>query len=289
MTSQRKINKVKELGDFLEALEKYRGYLYLLQEKGLTKKQKTDTLELRNALLGGVGQFKVLITELTGKDQVTITTKLRGHPVDEHAVDMWLTGLRMPLKPVTIGVLSNCIDVTRIAISKLQDGIRMGIRDKQGNIIEKMPTISTEPPKAFIAHGGDSPALAKLKSFLEALGVEPIVVEEQPSEGRSIAENVDHYARQSDCAIILATKGDVDSKTGGFIPRGNVLIEIGKSQEIFKDRIIYLLQAGAHFPTNVSEKVWGRFTTQCMDDAFIKVAIELYKFGLLKSVKHPKE
>jgi len=145
------------------------------------------------------------------------------------------------------------------------------------------------PPKAFIAHGGDSPALSKLKNFLEALGVEPIVVEEQPSEGRSVAENVDWYSRQADCAIILATKGDVDSKTGGFIPRGNVLIEIGKSQEIFKDRIIYLLQAGAHLPTNVSEKVWGRFTTQCMDDAFIKVAIELYKFGLLKSVKHPKE
>ena len=100
---------------------------------------------------------------------------------------------------------------------------------------------------------------------------------------------MDWYSRQADCAVILATKGDVDSKTGGFIPRGNVLIEIGKSQEIFKDRIIYLLQAGAHFPTNVSEKVWGRSTTQCMDDAFIKVAIELYKFGLLKSVKHPKE
>lgn len=146
MTSQRKINKVKELGDFLEALEKYRGYLYLLQEKGLTKKQKTDTFELRNALLGGVGQFKVLITELTGKDQVTITTKLRGHPVDEHAVDMWLTGLRMPLKPVTIGVLSNCIDVTRIAISKLQDGIRMGIRDKQGKVIEKPPKDTAELP-----------------------------------------------------------------------------------------------------------------------------------------------
>ena len=141
------------------------------------------------------------------------------------------------------------------------------------------------PPKAFIAHGGDSPALSKLKKFLKALGVEPIVVEEQPSEGRSVAENIDLYSRQADCAVILATKGDVDGKTGGFIPRGNVLIEIGKSQEIFKDRIIYLLQAGAKFPTNVSEKVWERFTTQCIDDAFIKVARELYKFGMLKAVK----
>ena len=142
-----------------------------------------------------------------------------------------------------------------------------------------------QPPKAFIAHGGESPALDKLKRFLDALGVEPLVVEEQPSEGRSIAENVDYYASQSDLAIILATKGDIDGKTGSFIPRGNVLMEIGKSQGIFKEKIIYLLQAGTKFPTNVSEKVWGRFTSSQMDNAFIKIAKELKKFGILKAVK----
>ena len=155
--------------------------------------------------------------------------------------------------------------------------------------IEEKPAVIAERPKAFIAHGGESPSLNKLKEFLEALGIEPLVVEEQASENRSIGDNVDLYARKADCAIILATKGDIDGVTGGFIPRGNVLIEIGKAQELFKDRIIYLLQAGTKFPTNISEKVWGRFTSSCMDDAFIKVARELYKFGLLKSVKQPKE
>ena len=152
------------------------------------------------------------------------------------------------------------------------------------------PAVKAGIPKAFIAHGGDSPALAKLKSFLEALGVQPIIVEEQPSEGRSIAENVDWYSRQADCAIILATKGDVDARTGGFIPRGNVLMETGKLQEIFKDRIVYLLQAGTKFPTNISEKVRERFTSQNMDNAFIKIAKELKKFGILRAVKpQPKE
>jgi len=143
----------------------------------------------------------------------------------------------------------------------------------------------TEPPKAFIAHGGQSPILNKLRDFLIALGIEPLVVEEQASENRSVGDNVDYYARQADFAIILATKGDIDGKAGGFIPRGNVLIEIGKSQELFKDRIIYLLQAGTKFPTNVSEKVWERFTLQNMDIAFIKIAKELKKFGILKAVK----
>ena len=152
-------------------------------------------------------------------------------------------------------------------------------------IEEKPATVAGAPPKAFIAHGGDSPALRNLKNFLEALGVQPLVVEEQPSEGRSVGENVDWYARQADCAIILATKGDIDGKTGGFIPRGNVLMEIGKLQQIFKDRIIYLLQAGTKFPTNISEKVRERFTTQSMDRAFTAIARELTEMKILKAVK----
>ena len=203
----------------------------------------------------------------------------------KHLAKSYVIALRIPPDKLALSALGHCIQVTNMAIGQLEDDIKQGIRDKQGNRIEKPQRITTEPPKAFIAHGGDSPSLRKLKNFLEALGTQPLIVEEQPSEGRSVGENVDWYSRQADCAIILATKGDIDGKTGGFIPRGNVLMEIGKLQELFKDRIIYLLQAGTKFPTNVSEKVWGRFTSSQMDNAFIKIAKELRKFEILKAVK----
>ena len=148
-------------------------------------------------------------------------------------------------------------------------------------------TVAGLPPKAFIAHGGESPALNKLKKFLEALGVEPLVVEDQASEGRSVGENVDWYSEQADCAIILAARGDIDGKTGQFIPRGNVLMEIGKLQLLFKGKIIYLLQSNSKFPTNVSEKVWARFSPQSMDNSFIKIARELKAFGILRAMKPP--
>jgi len=231
-----------------------------------------------------VGGLKPLIKQLTGLEVVPI---LRGGR--EYLTDIWIVGLRTKFNWRTREALGYCVSATRQAIGGLKSDIQMGKRDEQGNLAEKPYIIHAEPPKAFIAHGGDSPALRKLKSFLEALGVQPLIVEEQPSEGRSVGENVDWYARKADCAIILATKGDIDGKTGRFIPRGNVLIEIGKSQELFKDRIIYLLQAGTKSPTNISEKVWGRFTTQRMDDAFIKIAKELNKFGILKAVKPHKE
>lgn len=273
-------NILSEFNEFYEMLLGYHVILNKLLARNINKTEETQGSKLLLDIQRKVEPIGKLITGLTGLKTVDL------HGTD---YDMWTLSLKIPPDKTAYNALGYCIQATNRAIGQLTDDIKNGIRDKgTGLLVTPQNRMTTEAPKAFIAHGGDSPALSKLKNFLEALGVEPIVVEEQPSEGRSVAENVDWYSKQADCAVILATKGDVDSKTGGFIPRGNVLIEIGKCQEIFKDRIIYLLQAGAHFPTNVSEKVWERFTTQCMDNAFIKVARELYKFSLLKSVKPQK-
>ena len=107
-----------------------------------------------------------------------------------------------------------------LAFSELQEDTSEGL-------------VPTHPPKAFIAHGGESAARDKLEDFLTALGVTPIIVEKQSSEGRSKDKNVEYYLKQCDCAIILATKGDIDGQTGEFIPRGNILNEVGRCQEIF--------------------------------------------------------
>ncbi len=147
---------------------------------------------------------------------------------------------------------------------------------------------TAEHPKAFIAHGGESTARRKLCEFLDALKAIPVIAEKEPSESRSVNQHIDWCLNQSDCAIILATKGDIDGKTRKWIPRGNILIEIGKIQERFPRRTVYLLEEGATFPTDISEKVWERFTQECMDKAFIKVAKELVAFGIIKAIKPSK-
>ena len=140
-----------------------------------------------------------------------------------------------------------------------------------------------QKPKAFISHGPETSALSRLRLFLTELGIESIVVEEQPSEGKSVDDKVEHYLEQVDCVIILAT-GD-DGIDGKLHPRQNVIHEIGLAQTKFPDRIIYLLEEGAEFPSNIRPKVWESFTQECMEHAFIAVARELRAFNLLKSVK----
>lgn len=144
-------------------------------------------------------------------------------------------------------------------------------------------TEETTQPKAFIAHGGKTEALSKLQSFLGALGIVPLIAEEEPSEARSVDEQVEWCLANADCVIILGTADDQNLKDGKLYPRPSVCIEIGRVQERFPRRVIYLLEQGASFPSNITEKVYERFTQENMENAFSKVAKELRAFGIMRA------
>ena len=147
----------------------------------------------------------------------------------------------------------------------------------------------TSKPKAFIAHGPKNNALNKLKEFLRALGVTPLVIEDEPSEGRSIDQQIDYYLGEADVAVIFGTADDTELKDGKLYPRRNVCIEIGRFQERFPNRIVYLLEEGASLPTNVNDNVYARFSNENMEAAFQKIALELNAFGLLIPTQIDKE
>lgn len=290
---------LKELQEFLQELRQYTKFLSNPDSVGqdekksgfyvgfplitaalsqnLSKTDKDEYIEkFRQLLVRKSGKYKDKVSDLTGK---------RFYTQFGQTHEIWSDGLQKSgYKPQTITALNYCIDATNEAIGILEvEGETWGIVKGKSEREEPNPNRTSETfPKAFIAHGGDSPALRKLKDFLLSLNVQPLVVEEQASQGRSVGEKVDWYASRASLAIILATKGDIDGKTGDFLPRSNVSFEIGKLQVLFKDKLIYLLQSGAKYPSNVSEKVWTRFSPQSMDRAFISIANELKAFGITK-------
>jgi predicted nucleotide-binding protein len=261
---------IQELKEFYTQLREFR---YAV-EKLHTTRRDTGSAErqresIREELVRKSGKLKPIVVHLTGKQY--------GQQFNE-SFDLWTealgAGSSAPLQRWSLGAL---MDSANEAIGRLE-------AEPELEKLFKM-TPPFESPKAFIAHGGKSAARDKLEDFLTALGVTPIVVEEQPSQGRSKDKNVEHYLKLCDCAIILATQGDVDGQTGEFIPRGNILNEIGRCQEIFPNRMVYLLEEGVKFPTNIDEKVWERFTEESTDKAFIKITKEFRAFGLLKTMK----
>ena len=150
-----------------------------------------------------------------------------------------------------------------------------------------------EPPEVFISHGKESVALRKLEEFIETLGIKPLIVKNQASLDKDVPDKVNLYLNQADFVIILATGDDTlkDKKTGTEIiqPRQNVIHEIGLAQETHPGRIIYLLEEGADFPSNIRPRVWENFKRRNMMDAFLGVVRELRAYGILKVSKFPTE
>ena len=72
------------------------------------------------------------------------------------------------------------------------------------------PTIT--PPvkknKVFIVHGRDNEAKQEVARFIESIGLEPIILHEQASGGKTIIEKIECYSEEAGYAIVLYTACD---------------------------------------------------------------------------------
>lgn len=156
-----------------------------------------------------------------------------------------------------------------------------GVPKVPSRVIEAIVTATAEATPVFIIHGKDSIALHKLERFLRSLGIKPVIAECEASYGRALDNLVQESMASCCCVIALATKDD--QVEGRYQPRQNVPHEIGRAQEKFKNRIIYLKEEGCDFPSNISPMVWENFTQDNMEKAFDKVVRELRAFDVVYS------
>lgn len=176
-----------------------------------------------------------------------------------------------------------------IAIQKIFQKYNMLDMMNESSVISIPPEsiLQAVPPKAFIAHEGETRALTMLKEFLEALNVEYFIAESKASSGRSIEGQVDWTQAEADFAICLATKGKaINKKTGKHYMGLNVADELGRARQVFGNKIILLMQKGIEPHTNIREVVYESFTTTNMEKAFIKIAKELSGWGFIKAGKY---
>lgn len=282
---------VNDLNDFYSELVQYSNLASKDAKYWLTVEERGRVAELNRILGRKIGYLGALISELSGMRNVNI---------EGSKSDMWSVTLKLPLDPLVVSASLICVQSTNRAIGKLEYEITKGTRDKLTGELTPQKTTNQEiikvppeeilrevPPKAFISHGKDSAALRKLKEFIETLGIEPIIVKKQASLDKDVPDKVDLYLGQADFVIILATADDkVEDK---LQPRQNVIHEIGLAQKIHPGKIIYLLEEGAEFPSNIRPKVWESFKKRNMMNAFLGIVRELRAYGILKVTKFPIE
>jgi predicted nucleotide-binding protein len=93
------------------------------------------------------------------------------------------------------------------------------------------PQAQRSSRKVFLVHGYDEAALQATARFLERVGLEVIVLREQPERGRTIIEKFEECASEVGFAVVLLTPDDVGGKvTAAQIAsraRQNVIFELG--------------------------------------------------------------
>jgi len=246
----------------------------IVRHEDLTTREAGRAWELHDLLADKIGALKNLISDATGIPQTG-------------QEELWMHAMSYIPTPLVVSSLDQIIQATSLALGKIKRDIRVGKRDPQtGELLDKSGVTKSEPPKAFIAHEGETEQLNRLKDFLDTLGVGYFIAEAEASDGRSIEGQVDWTQAQADFAICLATKGKaINKKTGKHYMGLNVADELGRARGVFGNRIILLVQKGVEVHTNIREIVWAPLTTQSMDEAFIKIIKELTNWGFIQAAK----
>ena len=140
--------------------------------------------------------------------------------------------------------------------------------------------------KVFIVHGQDEAAKLAVARFVDKVGpnLEPVVLDEQPSEGRTIIHKFKEHAADVCFAVVLLTPDDVGGPKDkpderNLRARQNVVLELGYFlAELEPERVCVLYKEGVELPSDIYGLVYvpmDRF-----DGWQLKLAREMKAAGL---------
>lgn len=110
--------------------------------------------------------------------------------------------------------------------------------------------------KVFVVHGHDEAAMHGLARFLEKLGLEAIILKEQPDQGRTIIEKFEGSAADVRFAVVLLTPDDLGSSIKSDTPdaraRQNVIFELGYfAGKLGRGRVCLLRKGQVEIPSDL--------------------------------------
>ena len=142
---------------------------------------------------------------------------------------------------------------------------------------------SIDSDRVFVVHGRDEGAKHSIARFVEQLGLEPVILEEQPSRGRTVISKFQEESENIGFAIILLTPDDEGRQQGTnqeLRPRArqNVVFELGYFfAALGQGRVCAMLKDEVEMPSDVHGVVYIHMDGT--DSWKIKLARELSSAG----------
>ena len=113
-------------------------------------------------------------------------------------------------------------------------------------------------------HGHDTNSLLRLKDFINKLGLNSIILNEQPNNGMTIIEKFEHFANKCAFALALLTPDDLQASelsTGEiYRARQNVILEMGWFMgKLGRPKVVLIHAGSVELPSDITGLVYLEF------------------------------
>jgi predicted nucleotide-binding protein len=127
-----------------------------------------------------------------------------------------------------------------------------------GESTARKSIMTSRSSEIFVIHGHDHGRKEAVARLLSILGLEPIILHEQPNQGRTIIEKFEDHSSSVGFAIAIFSADDVgaSAKTAENLhprARQNVVLEFGYFMgRLGRDRVCALVENGVEIPSDYS-------------------------------------
>lgn len=157
---------------------------------------------------------------------------------------------------------------------------------KKGVLEIAVTRVLPETKRVFIVHGHDMENALRLQTRLkDRFGLEPVILSEEPSKGRSIIEKFESEAANCSFAFVLFTPDDFIRKDDETYSqaRPNVILELGWFYgRLGRDRVCILFRKGTTIPSDLGGIGRIEFVLS-IDEKILEIENELEAGSLLGS------
>jgi predicted nucleotide-binding protein len=139
----------------------------------------------------------------------------------------------------------------------------------------------------FVVYGHDERARTELENMLRRWNLEPLILDQLPSKGKTIIEKIEHYRHECAFGVILATPDDEGHAAGrsderAYRARQNVVLELGMLLALLgRSRVAVLMKNAAEMerPSDIQGLIYFPFIDS-VDEVKLGLAKEMNSQGL---------
>lgn len=192
----------------------------------------------------------------------------------------------------------------------LADGPKVNVYDKgtiyvQGKGADRIKELlgTAEPPKkaigksapshVFVVYGHDKEARTQLEAMLRRWKIDPLILDQLPSQGQTIIEKLEAASKDADFGIVLATPDDEGHRANhadekAFRARQNVVLELGMLLALLgRSRVAILLkdQKNMEKPSDIQGLIYIPFRQDVAETSTV-LAKEMAEQGFKIEIKN---